>query len=88
MEFGIVSYGAIVILCYLLGLIIKNIDKIDDKWIPASVGCFGLVLGVVAYIINVPDFPAQNIFMAAAVGVISGFASTGINQLFKQLQKD
>lgn len=31
-----------------------------------------------------PGFSATDIFTALAVGVMSGFASTGVNQLFKQ----
>lgn len=86
MDFGIASFAAIVVLCYLLGIIVKTSD-LDDKWIPVCVGVFGLILGIVAYILDIPDFPAHDILTAAAVGVVSGLASTGINQIFKQLQK-
>lgn len=87
MDFGIASFAAIVVICYLIGVIVKT-SSFDDKWIPAIVGISGLILGVIAFIIKVPDFPANDIFTAAAVGIVSGLASTGINQLFKQMQKD
>ncbi|MEE1497332.1 MAG: enolase, partial [Clostridium sp.] len=32
-----------------------------------------------------PDFPAQDVINAAAVGIASGLAATGINQAVKQL---
>ena len=34
-----------------------------------------------------PDFPANDVINAAAIGVVSGLAATGINQIGKQLQK-
>lgn len=33
-----------------------------------------------------PDFPAADIVTAAAVSVVSGFAATGVNQVYKQLK--
>ena len=36
----------------------------------------------------VPDFPATDYLTAIAVGIVSGLAATGINQVFKQLHKD
>ena len=34
-----------------------------------------------------PDFPAQDVINAAAIGIVSGLAATGINQAAKQLRK-
>ena len=33
------------------------------------------------------NIPAENIFTAAAIGIISGLAATGANQIGKQLKK-
>ena len=87
MNFGIASFAAIVAICYLVGLGVKT-SPLDDKWIPTIVGVFGLILGLVAYFLKVPDFPANDILTAAAVGVVSGLASTGVNQVAKQLTKN
>ena len=84
MNLGIASFAAIVVICYLLGMCVKN-SPINDKWIPTIVGVFGLILGILAYILKIPDFPANDILNAAAVGVVSGLASTGVHQLGKQL---
>lgn len=84
MELGVASFGAITILAYLAGCIWKT-SKAPDKWIPCVCGLFGCILGVIAYFIKVPDFPANDIINAAAIGVVSGFAATGINQIKKQL---
>ena len=86
MNFGIASFAAIVVLCYFIGIGIKA-SPIDNKWIPTIVGIAGLALGLVAYFLKVPDFPATDVLTAAAVGVVSGLASTGANQISKQLNK-
>ena len=76
---------AIVVIAYLVGIVIKNTDAIDDKWIPAICGIVGAPLGVLALHI-VPDFPATDYLTAVAVGIVSGLAATGVNQVFKQLR--
>jgi len=86
MDFGIASVAAITVICYLIGMIAKGLSF--DKWIPSIVGLCGLALGLLGYAIHMPDFPAQDILTAAAVGVVSGLAATGVNQIFKQAVKD
>lgn len=88
MEFGIASFAAITLVAYLIGFAWKTADPLPDKWIPVVCGAVGCVLGIIAYIIKVPDFPANDIITAAAVGIVSGFAATGINQIYKQFKKD
>ena len=34
-----------------------------------------------------PDFPAADLLSAAAVGIVSGLAATGADQIGKQLEK-
>ena len=34
---------------------------------------------------TMPDFPAKDILNAIAIGIVSGLASTGANQVKKQL---
>ncbi len=85
--FGLTTCVAIVVIAYLVGIVIKNTDAIDDKWIPAICGIVGAPLGVLALHI-VPDFPATDYLTAIAVGIVSGLAATGVNQVFKQLHKD
>ena len=87
MEFGIASVAAITVIAYLIGMASKNISVINDKWIPVICGASGAVLGVIALLIGMPDFPANDIINALAIGIVSGFAATGINQITKQLGK-
>ncbi len=86
MDFGIVSFAAITVICYLVGWATKT-SKINNKWIPIICGVSGGVLGIIALLIKTPDFPANDYINAIAVGITSGFAATGIDQIKKQLTK-
>ena len=86
MDFGIANVVAITILVYVIALGIKA-TKLDNKWIPMICGLSGIVLGIVALAIGVPDFPATDYLTAAAVGAASGLAATGADQIVKQLKQ-
>lgn len=75
---------AIVVIAYLVGLAAKNIPSVSDNIIPVIVGVVGGILGVVGMYV-IPDFPAHDILNAIAIGIVSGLASTGVNQAYKQL---
>lgn len=77
------SVSTITILCYLIAEFIK-VSRINNKWIPITCLSVGGVLGIVGLYI-IPDFPADNVMSAVAVGIVSGGAATGINQTFKKL---
>ena len=85
MEFGIATVAAVTALVYIIGLGVKA-TPLDNKWIPVICGLCGIVLGMAAYYIGVPDFPAADPLTAAAVGGASGLAATGLNQVAKQLK--
>ena len=84
MDLGIASVAAITVICYLAGQVVKA-TGIDNKWIPVICGVLGAILGPVALFTGVPDFPATDSLTAVAVGIVSGLAATGINQVGKQL---
>lgn len=77
---------AIVVITYLIGLAAKQIPQINDSTIPVIVGVAGGILGAVGMYV-IPDFPATDIMNAVAVGIVSGFASTGVNQVYKQTKR-
>lgn len=81
----ITTVGAIIVICYLVGIVAKS-TKLDSKFIPAIVGVVGGALGVVGMYV-IPEFPANDILTAIAVGIASGLASTGADQVVKQLTK-
>ena len=81
----IATVAAITVICYLIGMGVKAYGKID-KWIPCIVGAVGAVLGVVG-MYTIKEFPAHDVLNAIAIGIASGLASTGVNQVTKQLSQ-
>ncbi len=77
---------AIVVITYLIGLGVKSVSKIKDEAIPVIAGVCGGILGIVG-MFAMPDFPANDILNAIAIGIVSGLASTGVNQVWKQAKK-
>lgn len=86
MDFGIAGVAAITVIAYIIGLVVKA-STLADKWIPIICGLTGGVLGIVGMFL-MPEFPANDFISAAAVGIISGLASTGTDQVFKQAKKE
>lgn len=78
---------AIIVITYLIGIAAKQIEQIKDKTIPVIVGVAGGILGAVGMFV-IPDFPANDIMNAIAVGIVSGLASTGVNQVYKQIKQN
>ena len=85
MNLGIASVAAITVLCYLFGMIVRA-SGLDNKWIPVLCGVLGMVLGIVALVTGMPDFPAEDFLTACAVGAGSGLAATGADQAVRQLR--
>lgn len=79
------TVAAITVICYLVGMGCKAIGKID-KFIPVIVGIVGGALGIVGWK-TITGFPAEDLLNAIAVGIASGLASTGVNQIVKQLSQ-
>lgn len=84
---GISGVAAITVICYLVGMGLKAWDKFDDRKIPVLMGIIGAVLGVVAFYVAPAIIPAEDVITAIAIGIVSGFTATGINQIYKQSQK-
>lgn len=67
----------ILVACLVVGFVVKKwIHDVENKWIPTIVTILGAVLGV---LIN--GFTLE----AVVAGAVTGLASTGLHQLFKQL---
>lgn len=78
---------AIVVIAYLVGIGAKLFPHIPDKAIPVIVGVTGGILGVAGMYL-MPEFPANDVLNAIAIGIVSGLASTGVNQVWKQTTKE
>ncbi len=76
----------IVIICYLVGIGCKVSKKVSDKAIPVIVGVVGGIIAVPAMYV-MKSFPAEDVITAVSVGIMSGLASTGVNQIYKQAKK-
>ena len=78
---------SITVICYLFAELFKVIifkDESKNKYVPIIVGFLGGVLGLIMELINPIT---QDYFRSIMIGIISGLASTGANQIFKQLKK-
>ena len=67
----------IVGICLVVGYLIKHMTSADNKIIPVVVTVLGVALGIW---INWPGITPEVLL----AGVVSGLASTGMHQLFKQ----
>ena len=86
MEYlGIAGVAGITVICYLAAFGVKQ-TPLANKWLPTICGALGGVLGVVG-MCTMSDFPAADIITAVAVGIVSGLAATGADQVVKQLKK-
>ena len=85
MDFmGIAGVAAITVISWLIGEAAK-LSPLDNKWIPVICGVCGGILGVVG-MYTMPEFPAGDVMTAAAVGIVSGLAATGADQIGKQFK--
>ena len=84
-DWGIQTIPVITVIVFLIAEAVKA-TPLDNKWLPVICGFFGGVLGIVAMFI-MPEFPAKDYLTAAAVGIVSGLAATGVHQIYKQLSK-
>jgi len=78
---GLTTVASITVMTYLIALLIKA-TPLPNKWLPVICGALGGALGVVAKLI-MPQFPANDFFDAVAIGIVSGFAATGVNEALK-----
>lgn len=82
-SLGVAGVAGITVIVFLLGMIV-HASKLNNKWIPSICGVAGAVLGVAGLYV-MPDFPATDIISAVAVGIASGLAATGFDQMVKKM---
>lgn len=79
-ELGITGMPAITVLCVFLAELLKRLP-IDRRWLPVICAALGGLLGLGAMFF-IPDYPHDNLYSALSVGVVSGFAATGVRQAY------
>ena len=82
---GITGVAAITVIAWLLGEVAKA-SRLDNKWIPIICGVAGGLLGLLGMAV-MPVFPAEDVITALAVGIVSGLAATGADQIRKQMKE-
>ena len=85
MDFGFTAIAAITVICYLVSEIVK-ITTLSNKIVPAICGGLGGVLGVIAMYV-MPEYPANDVITAVAIGIVSGLAATGVHEVGKLIKK-
>ena len=86
----IISIPVIVIICYVIGELIKVVFKNKiNKNIPIIVTTIGGILGVLIYLTNRELLMGIDIiYSSIVIGLISGSSSTGTNELIKKVFKE
>lgn len=79
------------IVLYFLGMWLKAVQIIKDKYIPLILGGIGIVLCAIWVLATCPLDSGQNIAMAVFTAIVQGVLVAGlsnyVNQLVKQLGK-
>ena len=81
----IIGIPAIVVISYMITETFKLF--INKKYLPIVAGISGGCLGVLSFLLQIDIMPANDIITALAIGIISGLAATGSNQIIKQIKK-
>lgn len=68
---------------YILGLMLKKTEKINDKYIPVMLGIIGIVLSAI-YVAAVSGICLMSVFTAVTQGILVAGAAVYVNQLVKQ----
>ena len=82
----LIGIPAIVVISYMITETFKMF--INNKYLPIVAGISGGVLGVISFVLQIDIMPATDIVSALAIGIISGLAATGSNQIIKQIKKE
>lgn len=72
---------------YIIGMMMKNTKKIDDRSIPSVLGCIGVVLSLI-WTIGCGGLLPQTIFLGLTQGVLVAGAAVYTNQIIKQARKE
>ena len=82
----------VAVVLYIVGIGLKKTTVVKDKWIPVILGTAGILLCGIWVFANGPVGSGREaalaIFTAIVQGVLAAGASTYVNQILKQLQKE
>lgn len=82
----------VAVVLYFVGIALKKMQTISDKYIPAILGVVGIIICGIYVIATCNLTGAQNIAMAIFTAIVQGILvaglSTYINQIIKQANKE
>jgi hypothetical protein len=70
---------------YFIGVMIKNTTLIKDKFIPLTLGLFGIALAVIWVLATTDINTSKDIFMAVFVAITQGILCAGASVYVNQL---
>jgi hypothetical protein len=85
-----VTVPIIVAIVYVSTIALKksvNYNETMLRFVPLIAALLGSSLGIIAFFATPEIVPASNVWVAILIGLASGLAATGTNQVFKQITK-
>ena len=82
----LISIPTIMVISYLITEIFKLFIK--KKYLPVVAGASGLILGIISFYLIPELIGNTNLLTSIAIGIVSGLAATGSNQILKQIRKE
>lgn len=77
---------SVAVVLYIIGLMLKNTEKIKDKYIPGVLGIIGILICSV-YVLSVEGISGMGVFTAITQGIICAGIAVYVNQIIKQSTK-
>lgn len=71
---------------YIIGLMIKNTELIEDKFIPIILGTVGVILSIL-YVMDVATLSLTGLFTGITQGILVAGVAVYVNQLIVQTKK-
>lgn len=86
----LITLPIIVLFCFIIGEIIKILFPSKTKLIkliPFIMSILGAAMSILIYMLAPQTLEQKNILEVILLGMISGLASTGSNELFKKIKE-
>jgi uncharacterized membrane protein YvlD (DUF360 family) len=82
----------VAVVLYFVGMALKKSQTVADKYIPLTLGAFGVIICGIYVVATCSLVGAQNVAMAIFTAIVQGILvaglSTYINQIIKQANKE
>ena len=71
---------------YYIGMCFKQSKKVDDRFIPMLLGCFGVLIAML-YMVGKDGLSFLSVFSGITQGILCAGTAVYVNQLIKQSKK-